>query len=153
VTGSWTAARLAASPLLALALLAPTACGGSTPGSAPSSTAAPNAASGATDPSSSPPAAATGGTGPFCDQLRSLISWQTAHADEVDSTAFLAESARRYRAMESAAPADYQDTIRFFAEYAAEPAAQAASAPGFTEQARKLAAAATDVCHIEPASP
>lgn len=86
--------------------------------------------------------------GDFCTQLRALVKWQIANGTKMDTPAFLAENARRYTAMEDVAPAEFGDTIAFFAKYAADPPSQAAQEPGFADQAKKLTAAA-ESCHID----
>lgn len=142
-------------PVLALGgvlLMGLTACGSgsaTTAGSPSSSTAsAPAPTSMSMTPADS--GGSTGGD--FCTQLRSLVKWQLANADQLDAPAFLAENARRYSALETAAPAEFRDTMAFFAKYAAEPSAQAAEEPGFTDQVKKVTAAIAS-CHIDPTNP
>jgi len=90
-------------------------------------------------------------SGGFCSHLQALVEWQTANADRLDAPAILKETARRYSALEQVAPNEYRATIAYFAEYAAEPPAQAAQEPDFADHAEKVTAA-LHACGINSAS-
>jgi len=89
--------------------------------------------------------------GGFCGQLQALIEWQTANADQLDATDILKETARRYSDLEQVAPNEYRATMAYFAQYAAEPPAQAAQEPGFADHAEKVTEA-LNACGINSAS-
>jgi hypothetical protein len=80
------------------------------------------------------------------------VRWQVDNGAHLDAPAFLAENARRYTALEKVAPAEFHDTMAFFATYAGDPPAKAAQAPGFADQAKKVTEAVR-TCHIDPNNP
>jgi hypothetical protein len=141
--------------LLALSvelLIGPTACVPDSTAPAKNSQTHAETSSSTTTSVPTRPADPGGASGDFCTQLRNLIRWQLANADQIDAPPFLTETASRYGDLASVAPAEYREAMTYFAKYAAEPPAQAAQEPGFADQAMKVTEAATH-CHVDLGNP